>query len=72
MVASGFVEALQARAGREDVIDFSYKIERDDGCGMMDELLIMQINSLGELEDQRRIFLLMENVSPAGALVYKR
>lgn len=61
-VEYGVVKALQVRAGHDDVIDFSWK----DGCDydqLLGEPFGEQMANLAALDDQRRVFVLLDLVT---------
>lgn len=63
-VASGFVEALQARVGSNDVIDFMVEDQPEVPTGSAGAAFTKKISGLANLNDQGRIFMLMEFVGP--------
>ncbi|MFC3205347.1 hypothetical protein ACFOHJ_03915 [Aquamicrobium soli] len=63
-LAPGFVEALKARVGSDDVIDFDDGPQLEDTAVSADAPFSNAISSLGHLADQGRVFVLMEFVGP--------
>lgn len=59
-VEYGFVEALKARTGSDDVIDFSRGLKRGDSVELVDGPFANKIGSLANLDDRSRVFVLME------------
>jgi len=59
-VEPGFIEALQARADREDVIDFSREFKRGDCVELAQGPFARRIGSLVDLDDRGRVTVLME------------
>ena len=63
-LAAGFVEALKARAGTDDVIDFDGGFQPENSMASASELFTKKFSDLGSLNDQGRIFALMEFLDP--------
>lgn len=63
-LVAGFVEALKARAGSDDIIDFSIRSQLGDFSESAGAALAKKISDLASLNDQGRIFALMEFLDP--------